>query len=416
MSDDLTTDSTPKVAVVDSETRQAMAAQTLDVNILDLEEAVYASQLLLTYVAQEGIEIDTEILDTLIQAKHKIKANQVTPEFETKFWIAFNQITRKIRPVTLLSLKSTMGTYDFSDEGSKKKRPIPAQKAVFRYRMQTFVMLAFLIALQIYWIVGAEVTKNIAELFSQRNELEAKVEQIKSLKGETEDTSYLTNDRDLAQLREERNILDQEMNANYEILLSWNSFWKFFFGGGEYEGKLTKYQEFNYNQKFERLERRRQRAQEDAVGNQALLEKIQQEEEAMRNNYELDKARNKMFLSKLSAEFVLGMLQTYILPLLYGFIGAAMFVLRTLRREIKDQTYCAESDINYRLRLALGSLSGMAIGLFMSPDDAASFGAAGPLALAFLVGYNVEMLFSLMDKLIANVTKEGPSAPETQSN
>ena len=82
-----------------------------------------------------------------------------------------------------------------------------------------------------------------------------------------------------------------------------------------------------------------------------------------------------------------------------------MYVLRELSQEIKTLTYSYHSETNFRLRLSLGALAGMTIGWFMTPEDTGAVSSIGPMTLAFLTGYNVEILFSLMDKVIQTLTK-----------
>ena len=79
----------------------------LDVNILDLEEAIYGSELILTYIVQEGIEVERDVLNTIIEAKRRIKDGPLSVDFEIKFWTVFNKLTNQIKPVTILSLKSS---------------------------------------------------------------------------------------------------------------------------------------------------------------------------------------------------------------------------------------------------------------------------------------------------------------------
>ncbi len=56
------------------------------------------------------------------------------------------------------------------------------------------------------------------------------------------------------------------------------------------------------------------------------------------------------------------------------------------------------------MRLSLGALAGMAIGWFLKPDDINFVSSLSPLAIAFLVGYNVDVLFTLMDSFIESLT------------
>ena len=70
--------------------------------------------------------------------------------------------------------------------------------------------------------------------------------------------------------------------------------------------------------------------------------------------------------------FVLQTIQTYILPLLYGLLGAYAYVLIQISKEIKLLTYLEALNVNYRLRLQLGALSGLAVGWFINPDSSST--------------------------------------------
>jgi hypothetical protein len=65
----------------------------------------------------------------------------------------------------------------------------------------------------------------------------------------------------------------------------------------------------------------------------------------------------------------LAVLQGYLLPLLYGWIGATAYVVRSLSREARERLYRRENDTAYTLRIFLGSLAGLAIGWFLKPED-----------------------------------------------
>ena len=85
--------------------------------------------------------------------------------------------------------------------------------------------------------------------------------------------------------------------------------------------------------------------------------------------------------------------------------------MRSLSNEIADLTYSKASDVRFRLRVVLGMLSGITVGLILSPEALpSSLSAITPLALAFLAGYSVELLFSAMDRLISAFSSEAPRA------
>ncbi len=66
---------------------------------------------------------------------------------------------------------------------------------------------------------------------------------------------------------------------------------------------------------------------------------------------------------------MLAVLNQYILPLLYGVLGALAYTLRALSREIQSVTFTRGSDIRYSLRWPLGMLAGVTVGLFFDPHE-----------------------------------------------
>jgi hypothetical protein len=136
-----------------------------------------------------------------------------------------------------------------------------------------------------------------------------------------------------------------------------------------------------------------------------LLEKLTAEKEALERQIERDRTNDLSHRVRLSTDFMLIILQSYILPVLYGLLGASVYVLRTIAREISEVTYTG--DRGHLLRLALGTLSGLIIGwfVFLLPGQSIVT-SISPLALAFIVGYNTEILFALMDRVIAVFTKD----------
>lgn len=107
------------------------------------------------------------------------------------------------------------------------------------------------------------------------------------------------------------------------------------------------------------------------------------------------------------AQIILESLSKYLLPLLYGLLGACVYVLRTLSQEIKDLVYTVESDIRFQLRIYLGALAGLAIGWLITEQTTPSvLQSVTPIALAFLAGYSVELLFAAMDAVIGAFVKD----------
>lgn len=122
--------------------------------------------------------------------------------------------------------------------------------------------------------------------------------------------------------------------------------------------------------------------------------------------------------AQLAAQFALVILQSYLLPLLYGILGAGTSVLRCLSKEIVNETYTDEKGTRHLLRVSLGALAGILVGWFsfLMPDETTTFvGSISPLAIAFLVGYNIELFFAMMDRALFSITERLQQPASTQA-
>lgn len=377
----------------------------LDVNILDVEEAVYGSELILTYIVQEGIEIERDILNTIIEAKRRIKEGPFSIDFEIRFWTVFNKLTNQIKPVTILSLKSSLGAYEFDRKGGKKKL-LGSQKAVFRYGLLAVITLFSLMSLQIYWIVGDKAVDGILGFFEERAAIKEQLEDLKYLsRNQSSDVEY-------NRLNDAYKIADQKLDAQYKLLLGWNRYWQALLISDKADLDVTEFNKFKYENELANIDTSLERLNSDTES--AKYDELEQKKVSILQQIEEDKARQKMFVSIFSARSVLSSLQQYFLPLSYGLLGAITFILRVLSDQIHQHTYSYESEINFKLKLALGALAGMAVGWFFA-SDSTLLGSFSPLALAFLFGYNVDIFFALMDQAVSRVNTFLKSKPASSS-
>jgi hypothetical protein len=97
------------------------------------------------------------------------------------------------------------------------------------------------------------------------------------------------------------------------------------------------------------------------------------------------------------ANLIVGVLGAYILPILFGTIGAVAYVIRTISEQIRTTTFSTNSPTRHIMRAALGGMAGLVVGLF---GDLSTKFSLSPLAVAFLAGYGVEAVFSMFDGLI----------------
>jgi hypothetical protein len=78
--------------------------------------------------------------------------------------------------------------------------------------------------------------------------------------------------------------------------------------------------------------------------------------------------------------------------------------------------------VQHILSISLGALTGIMVGWFsfLLPQESTGFlGSVSPLAIAFLVGYNIELFFRLMDKAVnkgEDITEDSSKASKTSKH
>lgn len=126
-----------------------------------------------------------------------------------------------------------------------------------------------------------------------------------------------------------------------------------------------------------------------------------------------DKQYGKDATPYTKAQITLSLLQGYllvlrefVLPMLWGFLGAALYVSRALADDIRAASYTRERAIVFRSRYYMGMIAGFAEAKLFPTALGTHNGTITPFALALLVGYSVEVLFALLDKLIGAFTSK----------
>ena len=100
-----------------------------------------------------------------------------------------------------------------------------------------------------------------------------------------------------------------------------------------------------------------------------------------------------------------GALNSCILPVLYALLGTCAYLLRTFEDQMSTRTFIPSAANSARFLIA--AIGGAVIGLFSGFTTQAK---ASPLALAFLVGYAVEVFFAFLEGLIKSFTRTTSAA------
>jgi hypothetical protein len=388
-------DYTKKHEAVEAELLERMRAKYGTSLVSDMDDA----QLLLSYVTRNGLQeerkVSDDVIKNLIASREHMRAFTFNSEKEeADFRKSCGVIAKAAEPVTAVSLRDslTTGPYWFS------KTPLPlAEIACRRYRSLAIVVLIVLLAFQIYWTVCSSVLNKTDALLAEINSapssqyyfaqetarqsaLKARNQKAPATTSSTPaptpaptpPTNPAENRADKSQL-----TLDQLVSKFGELQASYH---------------MLRYLVFR--------EEPRPTAESDL-------------KTAVEDIFTPTSSQIETAAVRTIAGQVVDVLQKWVLPLLYGALGAMVFVVRTLSVQARDRLFRKEALVSLLLRVFLGMISGLAIGWFWNQNPAGATAAGAltastlsPFALAFVAGYGVELFFALLDKIVSTFTNK----------
>ncbi|MBQ3657460.1 MAG: hypothetical protein II956_11535 [Bacteroidales bacterium] len=325
------------------------------------------AELVLSYIINQGIDISEELVKVVVDSKFMSHQKKWNPEIEVKFRMAYKELTKIIKPVTVDSLISSRPK-PISGNGAfekmltfvgKKERNAFSHISARGYTIGTIITMVFLLFIQIYFYIGSTRLANISECETEIEAKESRLSELLLVKEVNDDNIAVNNEYE----RVFNNILelDEKRKSNIEMLRPWTK-----------------------------------RVRAVTLTGQFKTDSISL------NSKDFDKANTAIVQEAKSYVWIIGV---YILPLLYGIIGGFTFVLREINEEIKKMTFSDGSNVKYLLRILLGAIAGLSVGLFWGDIEHAQklgLSTLSPMLLAFLGGYCVEYLLQFIEK-VANM-------------
>ena len=370
-----------------------------------IERSLEDARLLVWHASRSGIGLDAGTVKTIVDARERYQTGDWDSEIEAAFWVGLDRLSANVRPVTIESIRASQ---QFGGDSHKAVRRI-----VWQYRWSTIGVLIALLACQVYWLWGNNIAKEIDTLTSEYRA------------SELEYQKHLIEDRDLAEKIQEKKARFLEIAESDSGPLPPEAS----------ERVLVEEMQERRNELAIHIARLEHEQSDKAVlleSNHTLLEHwdlfhgvresvaeflgavkgpppggsepttTKRTEGAVLAAVDTDIAEN---VNLIRSRAILSTMNQYVLPLLYGLLGALAFILRTLGRELRAITYSPASNTAYVLRWPLGMLAGITIGWFFDPATLQGVASIQPLALAFLAGYSVELLFALLDRIVSAFTE-----------
>jgi Skp family chaperone for outer membrane proteins len=387
---------------------------------LTLEEATSDAKLLVAYACSHTPKTDQKLISELVHATAKVseavnaKQVPVPPDVEAEFWIKHQNLSKELLPVTATTIKSSSAAWNWG--------PSITTHAI----AAVLLLLLFVITLAA-WVTGSTIradvkltSKDLQEKRKNYADSRAKLTQIQmQLNDITEELepqvkvsrtpatqakvaelqkAILERSNEVRKLSSELGPIQTEMrgiNLRRDPLIALLAEW--------YDAVTFGYWPMKSKQKIEEAIADEEKAKLPAGISRFISS------EFLRVNRVQD-AKDSYALDLLHrVDLILEVMQRYALPLLLGLLGSLTYILRTQIAQVRAQTFHRPFWSLSIARVGLGLIAGLMGGLVMTTDESV-LKALPPLALPFVLGYAIEVLFAFMDKLVNTFIGDGKPA------
>lgn len=348
-----------------------------------VKDALINAELVLYHISEMGLDSHREDIEVITKAKEKLENDDWSSDLEVRFWMAYRNMTNIIKPVSVDSLRASQETIIknpniFQKFFKLKSKNSLSLKVVRFYTFLTIITMILMLVLHIYFSIG---TIRLTRIQSADDRIEAIQSQLNEMDLMIGASTNISVQQKSDRLQSSLFEVNTERNSNISLLGDWVSFIGHFFLIG----------------KKDTVQIEQAQVQTEPTPPEPGPMVIISPEKMLNKNIEIiQQAQNYVFIIGL-----------YILPLFYGLLGAMTFVLRDLSNQSMRMQYKKENNINHILRLILGTIAGMAVGVFWGDlkqqENFIIIRSLGPLIVAYLSGMTVEYIFSGIERWIGSL-------------
>lgn len=334
------------------------------------DEALEDAELLMKYAAETGVDVDDAIRNDVLEARAAAASRQLEEEATAKMLMALTKLAALLKPVTAESLKAIEGDCQHQVRNYYWIAAIVLATLITPFSVLSFASSA----------IATTIKANITEANGLAVKLRAELGPPPSVTAQTPaDAVRQVNPNDAA------TIADLQLYA------------------GAIRAIDTRARELNGFVLFTERDplaakRGDPKAIHDALQLPAALPNLAQAANDRTVVYQDVRYFAQSVLDDVSVFY--GAMTACVLPVLYALLGTCAFLLRSFERQIAAKTFTGSGDW---ARFLIGIIGGAVVGLFnnFTIGQGASI---PPLALAFVVGYAVDVFFAFLEGMLQQVT------------
>jgi hypothetical protein len=357
-----------------------------------LADKLAEAELLLGYAAEVGIKVDGQVRDDVLKARIASDGGGIPEPVAANLLTALTTLAVNVRPVTVESLRAWANP----NESDKTEIPFLAPIAMF--------VGCVIVVFSLLTFVSKSISDKISTNIETANGLAAK------LRTELGPPPSPTNQPQTYAMAETNNagipwqdqvwfgpagipagLSDKDVISDLQ---------QFAASMREIDGyaRQLKHCLFNFEQYHYAESATNRMTLELTPG---LNVRLSQELTDKVAEYQQVRSYGNQLVEKTTVYY--GAIAISILPVLYALLGAVAYLLRSYEQQSKNRTLVAgEKPI---ARLLIAGIGGLVVGQFNNVTQGIN---VTPFAVAFLVGYAVDVFFTFLEGLLQMFIKRGP--------
>lgn len=353
-----------------------------------LAQALADAQLYIDFACRQGKSPDKSAIASVLVFRERFEAGSWSTDEQAEFWIGLEQLARAVQPATAASIRSL---------ASRRQVPI-----VRKYTVSALATLLLIIVLQGYLFITQNIVESIDKTSADIERMLTDKVVMDSIREEE------------ARIPDNHHLICQQLLVQYaenglECSMEWLAFKKTLEKTSNHLAKRIDRAKVGTIGSFYTLYRMDPltsvpESLEKAFAAKALdLNNTPLKKTPAWNFYENSTHVNQQMMRQLQS--INATIVQFVLPLLFGLLGSLAYILRTLNHQIRETTFREGDNTAFTLRWPLGMLAGITVGWFIDPNTVEGFAILPPIALAFLAGYSVELVFAGMDRFVGAFTQ-----------
>jgi hypothetical protein len=339
--------------------------------------ALENSALLIKYAAESPKKLPDEILVPITGAWKAREDKVWAPDVATNFWKAYSDLCDFIKPVTLDTIattKASVPTRSWILFGRKETQTL-GRRTIDRY----LLLLGFLLIISvIFGYINSStstLSDEIQKLTSKGDSLASEIsDSLSTIKADIEnqklDDNALNTSLDDSKIKSDTRAKIKTLRDKLQELYYISDLMNYKVNG---ISEVTKFSQLRSYQE----------------GDLSRLPNLTNGYANLQSYYDTRRGVAKVQQNV----FLLNSLYAALVPMLLGAVGACTYVLRLMSEQLRDATFSSTSPVRHFVRITLGAMGGVAVGLGLLGDGSKLSAAA----LSFLAGYAVEPVFSTLD-------------------